>query len=102
MAPSAAWIERLSIISIAPGTMPVRDDLGDRLAGDRSCDSKKATSVRTVSGFGITRSEIFVATPERALGADEGAEQVVAGRVELLAAELHHVPSGSTSSRPVT
>ena len=25
--------------------------------------SKKATSVRTVSGFGITRSQIFVATP---------------------------------------
>ena len=35
--------------------------------------SKNATSVRTLSGAGTTRSVILVATPERALGADERA-----------------------------
>ena len=62
MAPSAARIERLSIISIAPGTIPA-DTIADTTSPASEVESKKATSVRTDSGAGTTRSTIFVATP---------------------------------------
>ena len=45
--------------------------------------SKKATIVRTLSGAGITRSQISGGHAERALGADERAQQVIAGRVAV-------------------
>ena len=62
MAPSAARIERLSIISIAPGTIPSATIL-DTTSPACTVDPKNATSVRQASGFGITRSQIFVAMP---------------------------------------
>ena len=57
--------------------------------------AKKATSVRTLSGAGITRSVISRGDAQRALGADERAEQVVARRV---AVQVDDEPSGSTTS----
>ena len=62
MAPSAARIERLSIISIAPGTMP-SETICETTSPASTVEPKNATSVRTASGFGITRSQIRVAIP---------------------------------------
>ena len=101
MAPSAARIERLSIISIAPGDDPA-ETISETTSPACTVEPKNATSVRTDSGFGTTRSQIRGGDAERALGAHEGAHQVVARVVELLAAERDLVPSGSTSSSPVT
>ena len=102
MAPSAARIERLSIISIAPGTIPSAT-ISDTTSPACTVEPKNATSVRTASGFGHHPQPDLGGDAERALGADEGAQQVVARVVELLAAELHQLtPSGSTTSSPVT
>ena len=79
---------------------PGRDDRPTPPPPRAPAESKKATSVRTVSGVGITRSQIFVATPERPLGADEGAQEVVAGPVELLAADLHELAVGQHELEP--
>ena len=62
MAPSAALIDRLSIISMAPGTIPAAT-ISDTTAPASEVESKNATSVRTVAGAGTTRSTIRVATP---------------------------------------
>ena len=62
MAPSAARIDRLSIISMAPGTMPSATIL-ETTSPAWTVEPKNATSVRHASGFGITRSQIFVAIP---------------------------------------
>ena len=59
---SEAPIERLSIISIAPGTTPA-ETIADTAWPAWPGESKKATSVRTDSGVGTTRTVIFVATP---------------------------------------
>ena len=50
-------------------------------------EPKKATSVRTASGFGTTRSQIFVATPSVPSEPTKAPQQVVARVVELGAAE---------------
>ena len=53
---------RLSIISMAPGTTPAAT-MFDTACPAWPSESKKATSVRTDSGVGTTRTMIFVATP---------------------------------------
>ena len=63
MASSHASIASRSIISIAPGTTPAATIAGHGLARPVSVESKYATSVRTASGTGTTRSVIRVATP---------------------------------------
>ena len=62
MAPSAARIERLSIISIAPGTIPA-DTISETTSPAWTVEPKKPTMVRTVSGLGTIRSQILVAMP---------------------------------------
>jgi hypothetical protein len=57
-----AVIESWSIISIAPGTTPAAT-ISDTAWPARPVVSKKATSVRTDSGVGTTRTITFVATP---------------------------------------
>ena len=90
---SAAWIVRLSIISIAPGMTPP-ETISD--TASPACDvvSKNATIVLIASGTGITRRVIARADAERALRADERPEQVIAGVVELLAAERDDLAVG--------
>ena len=55
-------MERLSIISMAPGTIP-SETIRVTTSPASTVEPKKATSVRTASGFGTTRSQIFVAIP---------------------------------------
>ena len=55
-------MERLSIISIAPGTIPP-DTISDTTSPAFTVEPKNATSVRTDSGFGTTRSQMPVAIP---------------------------------------
>ena len=50
------------MISIAPGTIPA-ETMSETVCPAAVVVSKKATRVRTLSGAGITRSQIFVATP---------------------------------------
>ena len=50
------------MISIAPGTIPAAT-MSDTVCPACPAESKNATRVRTLSGVGITRSQIFVATP---------------------------------------
>ena len=59
---SEARIESSSIISIAAGTTPSSTTLETTSPAARA-ESKKATSVRTASGVGMTRSQTFVAIP---------------------------------------
>ena len=59
---SEASIVRRSIISIAPGTTPAAT-ISDTARPARPGVSKKATSVRTDSGAGTTRTVIAVAIP---------------------------------------
>ena len=85
VAPSAASIESLSMISIAPGMSPAATIVGDRAAGvlhvlvegdERAPRGRvRDDAQRDLGG-----------DAERALGADERAEQVVAGSVDALAA----------------
>ena len=90
---SAASIAFASIISIAPGTIPPCT-ISDTASPASRVWSKNATSVRTVSGDGHDPQPHLRGDAERALGADERAEQVVAGRVELVAADLDHLAVG--------
>ena len=83
----------MSIISIAPGTTPP-ETIAETASPAALVVSKNATIVLTASGTGTTRSVIFVQIAERALRADERAEQVVAGRVDLLAAERDDLAVG--------
>lgn len=53
---------RRSIISIAAGIRPA-PTISETASPAALVESKKATSVRTLSGAGSTRSQIFVATP---------------------------------------
>jgi hypothetical protein len=59
---SEASIVRRSIISIAPGTTPA-ETIAETACPAALGEAKNATSVRTASGAGTTRSVIFVATP---------------------------------------
>jgi len=62
------WRRRLLAVSsrgarsIAPGTIPA-ETISETTSPPWIVESKKATSVRTDSGFGTTRSQIFVAMP---------------------------------------
>ena len=79
---------RLSIISIAPGMTPP-ETISETASPAALVVSKNATIVLIASGTGIDAQRDLRADAERALRADERAEQVVAGMVELLAAERH-------------
>ena len=61
--PRRPRIERLSIISIAPGTMPVGHDLGHDLARLDGGAEERHERAHTPPASGTTRSQIFVATP---------------------------------------
>ena len=64
--------------------------------------SKKATSVRTASGRGITRSTILVATPSVPSEPTNAPTRSYPGRSTSLPPSSTTTPSGSTTSRPVT
>ncbi len=55
-------MDRLSIISMAPGTMPAAT-ISDTTSPASEVESKNATRVRTDAGAGTTRRTIRVATP---------------------------------------
>ena len=101
MAPSAAWIERLSIISIAAGTMPA-ETIPDTTSPAWVGESKKATSVRTASGAGMTRRMALVATPS--VPSEPTKAPVTSSPAGSSSWPPSHIisPSGSTTSRPVT
>ena len=79
---------RLSIISIAPGTTPAEtmfDTACPACAGTR----RRPRACAPPPGVGTTRTMIFVATPSVPSEPTKTPQQVVAGQVELLAAQLH-------------
>ncbi len=96
---SVATIVTASIISIAPGTAPAWT-ISETASPACRMLSKKATSVRVDSGTGTTRSQTMVAMPRGAVGADERAEQVVAGLVELRPTEMDHLTIGQDDFQP--
>ena len=59
---SAAWIVRLSIISIAPGMTPP-ETISETVSPASLVVSKNATIVLIASGTGMTRSVICVQMP---------------------------------------
>ena len=84
---------RRSIISIAAGRIPARDDPADGLA--RGAHRGEVESiVRTSGGVRVRRTVTSVTTPERALAADDEAAQVVARRVGRRAAQAQHLAVG--------
>ena len=93
---SAASIERRSIISIAPGTIPA-STIAVTASPAEPVSSKKASMVLTLSGAGIDPQHDLGGDAEGALGADEGAEQVVAGGV---AVERHQRAVGEHHLQP--
>ena len=97
---STAWMVRWSIISIAAGTMPARDDGRHRARRPRSIASKTASTVLTACGLRQDAHDDLGRDPERALAADEDAGQVVAGRVARLAAEPHDLAVGQHDLEP--
>ena len=95
-------MDRLSIISIAPGTMPA-DTIADTTSPASAVESKKATSVRTASGAGTTRSMILVATPSVPSEPTNAPDQVVARACRRPCRRACTTcPSASTTSSPVT
>ena len=76
-----------SIISIAAGITPA-PMIADTAPPASSVPANAASRVRTASGGAGQPDGDLGGDAERALGADERAEQVVAGRVGRLAAEL--------------
>ena len=78
---------RRSIISIAAGRMPA-EMIAETASPAASVDRNAARCVVTASGLRRIAQRDLRRDPERALGADEGAEQVRPVRVEGLAAEL--------------
>ena len=84
---SEAPIVRLSIISMAPGTTPGRDDGRHRVPGVPGRLEEGHERAHRL-GRGHDADGDLRRHAERALRADEDAAQVVAGQVELLAAQL--------------
>ena len=98
MACSEAWIESLSIISIAPGTIPALT-ISLTASPAAMVSSKNATRVRTLSGTGITRSVILVATPSVPSEPTNAPSRSYPGASRSRSTT---VPSVSTTSSPVT
>ena len=82
------------------GQDPGRDDRGDGLARRVDRRGTPRGACVTASGLRTMRSVISRRDPERALGADEGAEQVGPVRVERLAAELDELAVGEHDRQP--
>ena len=65
-------------------------------------EPKNATSVRTASGFGTTRSQILVAIPSVPSEPTKAPTRSYPGWSSSGPPSVTSEPSGSTSSRPVT
>ncbi len=98
---SDAPIERLSIISMAPGTIPA-DTISETTSPAWLVESKNATSVRTDSGFGTTRSQTFVATPRVPSEPTNAPSRSYPGGSSSGPPTCTISPSARTSSSPVT
>ena len=98
---SAAWMARLSIISIAPGTTPARV-MADTASPACSGESKKATSVRTASGTGTTRRVILVTSASVPSEPTSAPSRSRPGRSACGPPTVTSVPSVSTASTLVT
>jgi hypothetical protein len=98
---SAARIERLSIISMAAGTIPAAT-IADTTAPASAVESKKATWVLTVSGTGMTRSVTLVVTPSVPSEPTNTPTRSSPGWSSALPPSATSWPSASTTSRPVT
>ena len=94
-------MDRLSIISIAPGTMP-SDTMADTTSPASEVESKNATSVRTAWGTGTTRSVILVATPRVPSEPTNAPTRSRPGMSTPLPPSVTIWPSASTTSSPVT
>ena len=91
----------MSIISIAPGTTP--DWTISDTASPAACvESKKATSVLTVSGDGTTRSQIFVAIPSVPSEPTKAPSRSYPGWSSSCPPSMTISPSASTTSSPQT
>ena len=77
------------------------DDIRDRLPR-RVGESKAASSVCTASGLRIKRSVISVAMPSVPSEPTKHAGQVVAGAIDGVAAQVHHLAIGQHHPRPST
>jgi hypothetical protein len=91
----------LSIISTAPGTIPA-DTIFETTSPACVVEPKNATSVRTVSGTGITLSQTLVATPSVPSEPTKAPTRSSAGGSSSLPPSCTREASGSTSSSPVT
>ena len=92
---SEASIERRSIISIAPRARSRAETIvGHHAAGRRGRVEERDERAARAPGAGIDPQRDLRGDAERALGADERAEQVVARAGRALAAELHQLAVG--------
>jgi hypothetical protein len=98
---SVARIDRLSIISMAPGTMPAATT-SETTSAALPVESKNATSVRTASGLGTIRSQIRVAIASVPSEPTKAPSRSGPGWSSSLPPTWTSSPSGSTSSSPVT
>ena len=90
MAASAASMASASIISMAAGRMPAAM-IPDTASPAWSVDGKAARKVRVASGLRSRRTVTSVTMPSVPSEPTTRAEQVVAGRVGRVAAQLHDV-----------
>ena len=91
----------VSIISMAAGSMPARDDVADRLAGfvgGVECGQQRSDRLRALDDA----QDHLGDHAERSFGADEHAGQIVAGRVQRGAAQLHQLAVREHHFQPST
>ena len=81
------WIAGLSMYSIATGTMPAPMIAATHWLAS-STESKPNRTGRAPSGSGMRRTIASVTMPKLALGAADKPEEVIAGRVHRLAADI--------------
>jgi hypothetical protein len=89
------------MISSAPGTAP-EATISETVRPAASIVSKYATSVRTVSGTGTTRSVMRVAIPSVPSDPTKAPTRSSPGRSSSAPPSVTTSPSGSTTSSPVT
>jgi hypothetical protein len=91
-------MERRSIISMAPGTIPA-STMAVTASPAALVSSKKASIVLTLSGAGTTRRVILVATPSVPSEPTKAPRRSYPGASR---SSVTIVPSESTTSNPIT
>ena len=86
---------------MAPGTIPP-ETISETTSPAWTVEPKNATSVRTASGFGMTRSQIRVATPSVPSEPTNAPSRSYPGWSSSGPPSVSSDPSGSTRSSPVT